>query len=406
MALVHMDDMLNHAYRNQYAIGGFDMVSLEFLEAILEAGERCRSPIILSLAESHFEYFDFEIAMAAAERAARRASIPVAIHLDHGGSLESAIQAINFGCNGVMVDASEEPFEGNVARTREVVEMAHGCGVPVEGELGYVAGVEGEDAAKHPGEVRYTAPEEAREYVDRTGVDCLAVSVGTVHGRMRGQPWLDFDRLAAINDTLRLPLVIHGGTGLSDESFHRLIRNGVTKINYYTSLNDAAGKRIRANAQENPDGGYTAMVNGTRDAIADEVERCMKLWGSAGKAEAVLAECRAWRPVEHVVIYNVSGLDDAQVDSMMARGRKVLATIPGVRRVFTGRAVKDSTQYRFSWLVQFASEAVIESYQAHPEHEAFANGHFRPFAPDRISIDFAGIGDDVAEGGRAQSRSN
>lgn len=404
MAIVHMGDMLNHAYRNRYAIGGFDMVSLEFLEAILEAGERCRSPLILSLAESHFEYFDFEVAMAAAERAARRASIPVAIHLDHGGSLESAAQAINFGCNGVMVDASEEPFEENVARTHEVVAMAHGCGVPVEGELGYVAGVEGEDAEKHPGEVRYTAPDEAREYVDRTGVDCLAVSVGTVHGRMRGQPQLDFDRLAEINDALRMPLVIHGGTGLSDESFRRLIANGVTKINYYTALNDAAGKRIRTNAENTPEGGYTAMLKGTRSAMAEEVERCMKLWGSAGKADAVLAESRPWRPVEHTIVYNVSGADDSQVEAMMARGREVLAKIPGVRRVFTGRAVKDDAQYRFCWIVQFAHENVIESYRNHPEHAAFANNHFRPLADDRISIDFVGIGDDIAEAGRAPVR--
>lgn len=404
MALVHMGDMLNHAYRNKYAIGGFDLVSLEFLEAILEAGERCRSPLILSLAESHFEHFDFEIAMAAAERAARRASIPVAIHLDHGGSLASAIEAINFGCNGVMVDASEESFEDNVALTHQVVEMAHGCGVPVEGELGYVAGVEGEDAEKHPGEVRYTSPDEAREYVDRTGVDCLAVSVGTVHGRMRGQPQLDFDRLAEINETLQLPLVIHGGTGLSDESFRRLIANGVTKINYYTALADAAGTRIRANAENDPRGGYTSMLKGVRSAIADEVDRCMKLWGSAGKADQVLAEARPWTPVEHTIVYNVSGVDDGQVERMMAHGRKVLAGLPGVRRVFTGRAVNEGAQYRFCWLVQFAHENVIENYRNHPEHQAFANEQFRPLAGDRISVDYAGVGDDVTEAGRARAR--
>ncbi len=400
MALVNMSDMLRHAHRNGYAVGGFDMVSLPFLDAILAAGERCRSPVILSLAESHFEHFDFETAMAAAERAARRASIPVAIHLDHGGSLDMATRAINLGCNGVMVDASEESFEANVARTQEVVAMAHGCGVPVEGELGYVAGAEGDDAEKHPGAVRYTAPEEAREYVERTGVDCLAVSIGTVHGRMRGQPQLDFDRLAAINNTLGLPLVLHGGTGLSDESFHRLIRNGIAKINYYTAVNDVAGRRIRANAENTPDGGYTAMMHGVRGAMADEVARCMECWGSAGRAEGVLAESRPWHPVEHVILYNVSGVDDARVEAMMARGRQVLAGLPGVRRVFTGRAVKDGAQYRFSWLIEFASEAVIETYKAHPEHVAFANEHFRPVAGDRISIDFAGIGDDVAEARR------
>ena len=132
MPLVDMRDMLNHAYRNGYAVGGFDLVSLDFLEAIITAAEHTRSPVILSLAESHFEYYDFELAMAATERAARRASVPVAIHLDHGASFDSAVRAINLGCNGVMVDASHMDFPNNVATTQLVVEMAHACGIGVE----------------------------------------------------------------------------------------------------------------------------------------------------------------------------------------------------------------------------------------------------------------------------------
>ena len=217
MPLVNMRDMLVHAYENKYAVGAFDLVSLDFLEAIVQGAEQRRAPVILSLAESHFEYFDFELAMAATVAAARRARIPVAIHLDHGHTLDSAIRGIRFGCNGVMVDVSTRPFAENVAQTRAVADMAHACGVPVEGELGYVAGVEGEDAEKHPGEIVYTAPHEAKAYVEQTGVDFLAVSIGTVHGRMRGTPRLDFERLAQINAALKIPLVIHGGTGLSDD---------------------------------------------------------------------------------------------------------------------------------------------------------------------------------------------
>ena len=133
MALINMRDMLYHAYRNGYAVGAFDLVSLEFLEGIMAAAERCHSPVILSLAESHFDYFDFELIMPAVEAAARRASVPVAIHLDHGSNLKSAISAINLGCNGVMVDASHESFSDNLRCTSAVVEMAHACGVPVEG---------------------------------------------------------------------------------------------------------------------------------------------------------------------------------------------------------------------------------------------------------------------------------
>jgi fructose-bisphosphate aldolase class II len=380
--------MLNHAYSNGYAVGGFDLVSLDFLEAIIAAGEAKRSPLILSLAESHFEYYDFKLAMAATELAAKRASVPVAIHLDHGASLESAVEAINAGCNGVMVDASHEGFDGNVAMTRKIVNMAHACGVPVEGELGYVAGVEGEDAEKHPGEVVYTSVKEAQAYVQQTGVDFLAVSIGTVHGRMKGEPVLDFERLKQINDALNMPLVIHGGTGLSDEQFSKLIENGVAKINYYTALADAAGSRMRANVASDERCGYTGIVNGIQDAIRTEVERCMVNWGSAGQADEVLAVSEAWRPVQHVIVYNVETSDAAQVDHMMSEGEKLLSTIPGVRRVITGKAVQEDARYKFTWLIEFVHENVIDSYRDHPDHVAFADNLFRPVAGDRISIDF------------------
>jgi fructose-bisphosphate aldolase class II len=397
MPLMHMGDMLNHAYANRYAVGGFDLVSLDFLEAIVGAAERCRSPVILSLAESHFEYYDFELAMAAAEKAARRASVPVALHLDHGASFESAVRAINLGCNGVMVDASHEPFPANVALTKRVTDMVHACGMAVEGELGYVAGVEGEDAARHPGEVIYTSVDEARAYVQRTGVDCLAVSIGTVHGRLRGRARLDLKRLEQINVAVGIPLVIHGGTGLSDEQFHKLITHGVAKINYYTALADAAGDRIRANARGDAGCGYTGLVKGIQQAIGDEVERCLRLWGSAGRAAEVAAQCREIQPVEHVVLYNVELVGDAEVEALMARGRAVLAQIPGVRRVITGWAVAERPRYRYCWLIEFAGRAVVEAYRDHPLHVEFAERLFRPVAGDRVTIDFVHGG----EGGPA-----
>ncbi len=389
MPLVDMRDMLQHAYRNGYAVGGFDLVSLDFLEAILQAAETCRSPVIVSLAESHFEYYDFDLAMAAVERAACRSGVPVAIHLDHGASFESAVRAINLGCNGVMVDASQDTFPVNVAHTKRVADMAHACGIAVEGELGYVAGVEGEDAEKHPGGVVYTSVEEAKAYVARTGVDCLAVSIGTVHGRLSGRPKLDIERLKRINEAVKLPLVIHGGTGLSDEQFRKLIQHGVAKINYYTALADAAGNHIRANARADGRCGYTGLVRGVRDVIRAEVERCMVLWGSAGRAAEVMVQCQAWQPVEHAILYNVEGASAEQAEEVMQRGREVLAGIPGVRRVFTGWALQDHARYRFCWLVQFSHPKVVDSYRDHPEHVAFADQYFRPIAPDRLGIDFA-----------------
>jgi len=391
MPLVDMKDMLTHAYRNAYAVGGFDVVSLDFLEAIVAAAEHARSPVILSLAESHFEYYDFELVMAAVEKAAQRCSVPIAIHLDHGASHESAVRAIRYGCNGVMVDASHENFTDNVARTRTVVEMAHACGIAVEGELGYVAGVEGEDAQKHPGETIYTSIKEAQLFVERTGVDFLAVSIGTVHGRVRGKPKLDFERLKRINETLHIPLVIHGGTGLTDDQFRRLIGNGVSKINYYTALADAAGACIRSVARDDRTCGYTGLTKGVRDAIRIEVEHCMVLWGSAGRAAEVLAQCELWQPAHHVIAYNAAESSASEVAAIMARGQEVLSEIPGVRRVVTGLAAQETSRFRYCWFIEFAHRKVIDSYRDHPEHVAFANEVFRPVANERVSLDFIAV---------------
>jgi fructose-bisphosphate aldolase class II len=247
--------------------------------------------------------------------------------------------------------------------------------------------VEGEDAERHPGEVVYTTRAEASRYLEETGVDFLAVSIGTVHGRMRGEPMLDFGRLAEINQALGIPLVIHGGTGLSDDQFHRLIENGVTKINYYTALADAAGSRIQANRPATS-GGYTNLVSGVDDAVRQEAARCIDLWGSAGRAQELLDHCRPWRPLEHVILYNTEGLDNAGVEDMMAEGRRVLGNIPGVRRVFTGHAVQRDAAFPHCWVVRFAAREVIDSYRDHPDHRQFADNRFRPYAGGRVSIDF------------------
>lgn len=388
MPLVNMREMLDHAYSNGYAVGGFDLVSLDFVEAIMAAAEAKQSPVILSLAESHFEYYDFKLAMAAAELAAQRATVPVAIHLDHGATYESAVRAINAGCNGIMVDASQKSFADNVAITQKLVSMAHGCGVAVEGELGYVAGVEGEDAEKHPGDVVYTSVDEASAYLEQTGVDFLAVSIGTVHGRMKGRSNLDIGRLKQINEALNVPLVIHGGTGLSDEQFRQLISNGVAKINYYTALADAAGACMRQNAKSDDSSGYTGIVHGIRDAIRAEVECCMDNWGSTGQANAVLVHATEWQPVHHVIIFNVDDRAELAVEDMLSQGEMVLSNIPGVRRVLTGKAVLEEAQYQFTWLIEFVHKNVIASYRDHPDHVAFADKLFRPIAADRISIDY------------------
>lgn len=393
MAIVNMRDMLYHAYKNGYAVGAFDLVSLDFLEAVINAAERCRAPVILSLAEPHFKHYDFELMMPAVEAAARRATIPVAIQLDHCSTLDAAIRAINLGCNGIMINSSQRELPENIQASKAVVEMAHGCGIAVIGELGYVAGIEGEEAERHPGETVYTVPAEAETFVERTGVDSLAVSIGTIQGRVKGRTKLDFPRLKQIHGAIDIPLVIHGGSGLTEEQFRRLTAKGVAKINYYTTLSDVAVEAMRLQMKSDRNGSFTDLKKGVKEAIGTEVERCLKLWGSAGRAAEVLAQCEAWEPIEQIIIYNTEGPTARNSNEMMAEGRRILSTIPGVREVFSGETVKQGARYQYCWRIRFAHPRVIESYRDHPAHVEFANTLFRPMASERISIDYRTVSD-------------
>lgn len=383
MALVNMRDMLYHAYENNYAVGAFDLVSLDFLEAVVDAAEATRAPVILSVAEHHFAHYDLELMMPAVEAAARRASVPIAIQLDHASSCDSAARAINLGCNGVTLCSENRDLPDNIELSREIVDMAHRCNVPVVGEVGYVGSDDEEDVSAP------TQPVEAKAYVERSGVDFLSVSIGTVQGRSKGRIKLDFQRLKQIHAAVDIPLVLHGGSGLNEEQYRRLSSLGVAKINYFTGLSDVAAKAMRAQVKSDREGSFTALKQGVKEAICTEVKRCLRLWGSAGRAAEVLTQCEPWAAVEHLIVYNVlSRMSDEEAQAMMATGRQVLAGIPGVRAVFTGEAVKADAQYRFCWLVRFTHKAVIDSYRDHPDHVRFADTLFRPNAAERISIDF------------------
>ncbi len=309
----------------------------------------------------------------------------VELHFEHGTSIESAIKGINSGCNGILVDASDKDFIENSRITQEVVEMAHRCGVSVEGELGYVPGVEGEGAEDYPGEPAYTSVAEAKAYVERTGVDFLAVSIGTVHGHMKGKPRLDYNRLKQINSALQIPLVIHGGSGLSDDQYRRLIGAGITKINCYTTLSDTAGKALRDNKTSSISYGRQQKV--VREAIASETERLMRLWGAAGRAAEVLTQCQQWKPVEHLLICNAEG-DSQSVAALMTTAREQLSAIPGVREVFTGEAIQHKARYQYTCLLQFCHAEVLQHYQSHPIYQRFVNELLNPAAGSCINIDF------------------
>lgn len=388
MPLVNMRDMLYHAYENNYAVGAFDLVSLDFLEAVIDAAESCRSAVILSIAEPHFAYYDFELMLPAIEAAANRASIPVAIQLDHGSSIETVLKTINLGCNGVMLDASNQSFSDNTEQTKAVVDMAHQCGVSVVGELGYIAGNEGEGAEQHPGEVALTLIPEAKVYVERTGVDFLAVSIGTVQGRMNGRAKLDYTRLKQLNQAVKIPLVIHGGSGLSDDQFHKLTSNGVAKIDYFTALSDVAAKAMQKRSKEKPNGSFADLKKDVKDAIGLEVERCLRQWGSAGRAAEVLERCEPWLSVEHQIVHNKSILPRESFDNVMQDGKQILLQIPGVREVFIAESMKENSQYTYCWSIRFTNEVALDSFRKNQDFNFFLKDRLNPNTSDLLSSDY------------------
>ena len=394
MALVNLKDLLNHAYDNRYAVGAFEIVNLDFLRAVIAAAEQARSPVILNVVEPHFDMFDVELLMPAVVQAAKRSSVPVAVHMDHCTSLESIQSAIRLACNGVMFDGAHAELPDNIEKTREAVELAHSCGVPVEGGLGYVAGIKPEHGDDD--QSIQTSAAEAKVYVERSGVDFLAISIGTVHGLSNGKLRLDYSRLARINESVNIPLVIHGGTGLSDQQYLKFIENGVAKINYFTAMADLVVKQVRNNLLHD-DCSYREMIANIHDEMTSAVSRMMHVWRSAGRAAEVMIQCGTWNNVEHVVVYNSSETDPTVIQIMLRKGIQQLSSIPGVLDVRIGRATDDRSKYRYCWLVRFAHESVIETYKAHPVHVAYTDSYFRPVAEDYITNNYE-ILDDIEFG--------
>ncbi len=363
MALVQMHDMLRHAYNNKYAVGSFDVVSLEFLQGVINAAEQCRAPVILGLAEPYLQHFDLELLATAVEAAARRSRVPVAIHYDHGSDVEGIVRGIRHGCNGVMIDASDRPLDENIAATKAVVEIAHACGVPVEAELGYVPD-SGDDLI-------FTTVDEARGFVRLTGVDFLAVSIGTVHGRFKGKPRLDYSRLRHINEALQIPLVLHGSSGLSDDQLRRLIALGIAKVNAFTSITDRAVGLLRRNARAK-DEGYLKLFSGVREEMEEESLRLMRIWGCAGRAAEVMEQCRPWQGVEYVLKFNLPDTDPEEMAMIIRRGREILLQIPGVREIEVGETGKNNTSPQYCWQVHLTSAEVVEYLKQHPGFIRFA----------------------------------
>jgi fructose-bisphosphate aldolase class II len=299
MALVNLNDLLRDAVKKGYAVGSFNMVGFGFLNGILEAAEEESSPVILSIAEVHLPHMQVEQFVPVALQSAQRASVPVAVHLDHGFHFETVVKAIRWGFSSVMFDGSEMDFEDNLAATKLVTRIAKPVGVSVEAELGRVGGAEGggagvsaagapdasvsdAEAVERP-DSRYTDPDLAVRFVRETGVDVLAISVGNAHGFYRTPPKLDFDRIEKIRDRVDVPLALHGGSGIPDESFIRAIRLGISKINYFTAMTYAAAARIKEFIRTDPKG-YEYISLEAKKAIKEVVRERMRVFGSSGRA--------------------------------------------------------------------------------------------------------------------------
>ena len=249
--LVTTKEMLLDAQAGHYAVGAFNVESLEFVMAVIKAAEDKKSPVIMQTTPGTVKYANLDYFAAMCKVAADAASVPVAIHLDHGDGFDRCVQAMHAGYTSVMIDGSHVPFEDNIALTASVTKVAAPLGIPVEAELGKVGGKE-DDGPTVEGENPYTDPDEAEEFVARTGCGSLAVGVGTAHGVYKGTPHIEQGVLKEIRSRLEIPLVLHGTSGVPDDQVAEAIRNGICKVNYATELRQAFTKGFMGYMADNP----------------------------------------------------------------------------------------------------------------------------------------------------------
>lgn len=283
MALVTSKELLIDAKKRGYAVGAFNVENMEMVMAVLAAAEETKSPVIMQTTPSTVKYAGLDYYLANVAAAAKRTSVPVVMHLDHGNSFDLAMQAYRTGYTSIMIDGSKLPFEENIALTKSVTDAAHPGNIPIEGELGKVGGKE--DDLENGDDNPYTEPSEAAEFVERTNVDSLAIGVGTSHGVYKGVPKVNVNRVAEIREVVDIPLVLHGTSGVPDEQVIACIKNGICKVNYATDLRIAFTKGVKAYMEKDPEAfdpkKYCALG---MDEVKKYVMQKMEVVGSVGKA--------------------------------------------------------------------------------------------------------------------------
>lgn len=274
--LVTLEEILKDAEERKYGVGLFNMLNLEMARGIIEAAEEEKSPLILGVAEVHLPLIPFDYACMIMNKIAKEASVPVCLHFDHGTDFDKIKAAIDGGFTSVMYDGSALPYEENIANTKKISTIAHAKGVSVEAELGHVGGAEG--GADDGIEEMYTRVDQVNDFIERADIDALAVAIGTAHGQYKKKPKLDINRLAEIYAISEKPLVLHGGSGLSDDDFRNTIKNGIRKVNICTEMCVALREAYLVSAN------HEILFNDGKNAVKEVVKGKMQLFKSSNKA--------------------------------------------------------------------------------------------------------------------------
>lgn len=283
MPLVTSKEMLLDAQRGNYAVGAFNAENMEMVKAIIQAAEELKAPVMIQTTPSTVKYGTLETFFGIVSAEAAKATVPVCLHLDHGSSFELAMQAIKAGYTSVMIDGSHEDFEGNVAISKKVADVANALNIPVEAELGKVGGKEDDLEADAD---TNTDPQEAKEFVERTGITSSAVAIGTAHGFYAGTPVLDKERVSEIRKVVDVPLVLHGASGLSEEDVRECVERGMCKVNFATELRVAYTDAVKKLLEEKPET-YDPKKLGVVgiEAVKEVVKSRMVMCGCDGKAK-------------------------------------------------------------------------------------------------------------------------
>ena len=282
MPFVTSKELLLKADKEGYAVGAFNVENMEMVMAVIKACEELRAPAILQTTPSTVKYAGIDMYYANVAAAAKKASVPIALHLDHGSSFELAMQALRGGYTSIMIDGSKLDFEENISLSKRVADACRPSGIPVEAELGKVGGKEDDMSCDDPG---YTDPDDAVRFANETGITTLAVAIGTAHGIYKGEPKLDMDRLSEIRKVVSIPLVLHGASGVPDDAVKECIRRGISKVNFATELRIAFSDGIKAYLKDNPDAfdpkKYCSVgMNNVSELVKNKILVC----GSNGRA--------------------------------------------------------------------------------------------------------------------------